>query len=348
MDKQHRTPNTEHRKTVLPFFSIIIPVYNVAPYLRECLDSVLAQTFTDWECLCVDDGSTDESGAILDEYAQKDPRFRVFHKKNGGVSSARNLALDNVKGEWIGFLDGDDVLAPWTYCYADCAIKKFPNVDVIQYGTKTFPEQEVCTWNDEGVKDILYVEEDISKCLTASQVTSFFWGKIYKFENIQRIRFSPYKIGEDLLYLTQAMLRMCIQVKISAVCYGYRQRLTSVSHTSFTEQKWFDLIGYASSILEECDRYKFRVASDYIRLTVNKLVEGGVVYAYLLPNGGDKRLWNEWYAKLQRVYSLGVISLFQKVRIWVLTRASFNWVAFLLCYVPHKLKTMGIKRFWRR
>ena len=92
-----------------PKFSIIIPVYNVAPYLRECLDSVLVQTFSDWEAICVDDGSTDESGAILDEYAAKDKRFRVFHKENGGVSSARNLALDNAKGEWIGFLDGDDV-----------------------------------------------------------------------------------------------------------------------------------------------------------------------------------------------------------------------------------------------
>ena len=98
------------KKTATPFFSIIIPVYNVASYLRECLDSVLAQTFTDWECLCVDDGSTDDSGFILDEYAQKDPRFRIFHKKNGGVSSARNLALDNVRGKYIAFLDGDDRL----------------------------------------------------------------------------------------------------------------------------------------------------------------------------------------------------------------------------------------------
>ena len=70
-----------------PFFSVIIPVYNVAPYLRECLDSVLKQTFTDWEAICVDDGSTDESGAILDEYAAKDKRFRVIHQANAGVSA---------------------------------------------------------------------------------------------------------------------------------------------------------------------------------------------------------------------------------------------------------------------
>ncbi len=93
-----------------PFFSIIIPVYNVAPYLRECLDSVLSQTFTDWEALCVDDGSTDGSGTILDEYAAKDKRFRVIHQKNAGVSAARNVGLANAEGEWFLYLDGDDVL----------------------------------------------------------------------------------------------------------------------------------------------------------------------------------------------------------------------------------------------
>ena len=97
----------------MSYFSIIIPVYNVAPYLRECLDSLLAQTYTDWEAICVDDGSTDGSSAILDEYAAKDKRFRVFHQANAGVSAARNKALDNAKGEWIWFVDSDDILKPY-------------------------------------------------------------------------------------------------------------------------------------------------------------------------------------------------------------------------------------------
>lgn len=91
-----------------PFLSIIIPVYNVAPYLRECLTSVLAQTFTDWEAICVDDGSTDGSGVILDEYAAKDDRFRVLHQTNAGVSIARNYGLSGAKGEWLLFADADD------------------------------------------------------------------------------------------------------------------------------------------------------------------------------------------------------------------------------------------------
>lgn len=93
-------------------FSLIIPVYNVEPYIRKCLDSVLHQDFGDWEALLIDDGSTDSSGSICDEYAARDKRFRVLHKPNGGVSSARNMALDNARGQWIWFVDPDDWIMP--------------------------------------------------------------------------------------------------------------------------------------------------------------------------------------------------------------------------------------------
>lgn len=91
-----------------PKISIIVPVYNVEKYIRRCLDSIAGQTFTDWECICVDDGTPDASGKICDEYAQKDGRFVVIHKENGGVSSARNVGLDVAKGEYVTFCDSDD------------------------------------------------------------------------------------------------------------------------------------------------------------------------------------------------------------------------------------------------
>lgn len=93
-----------------PKISVIVPVYNVEKYLRRCIDSILAQTFTDFELLLIDDGSKDSSGEICDEYARNDERVRVFHKENGGVSSARNLGLDNAKGEWVSFVDADDII----------------------------------------------------------------------------------------------------------------------------------------------------------------------------------------------------------------------------------------------
>ena len=114
----------------MPFFSIIIPVYNVAPYLRECLDSVLAQTFTDWEAICVDDGSTDGSGAILDEYAAKDKRFKVIHQKNAGASAARNNGLKLANGEWLCFIDADDYVDA-NYLSSFFAVKEKADVNFI-------------------------------------------------------------------------------------------------------------------------------------------------------------------------------------------------------------------------
>lgn len=94
----------------MPKVSIIVPVYNEEKHLSRCIDSVLTQTFSELELLLIDDGSTDSSGAICDEYAQKDSRVRVFHKENGGVSKARNLGISKANAEWIMFLDSDDYL----------------------------------------------------------------------------------------------------------------------------------------------------------------------------------------------------------------------------------------------
>jgi glycosyltransferase involved in cell wall biosynthesis len=92
----------------MPQVSVIVPVYNVEPYLRKCIDSILTQTFTDFECIIIDDGSPDNCPAICDEYAAKDNRIVVIHQKNAGVSAARNAGLDIARGEWIGFVDSDD------------------------------------------------------------------------------------------------------------------------------------------------------------------------------------------------------------------------------------------------
>ena len=93
-----------------PKISVIIPVYNTEKYLHRCIDSVLAQTYQDFELLLIDDGSKDSSGNICDEYAEKDSRVKVFHKENGGVSSARNVGLDHAQGDWVTFVDSDDYI----------------------------------------------------------------------------------------------------------------------------------------------------------------------------------------------------------------------------------------------
>ena len=98
-----------------PLISVIVPVYNTEKYLDQCIQSVLVQTYTNWELLLIDDGSTDSSGAICDKYAAEDNRIKVVHKPNTGVSDSKNIALDMAKGEYIMFLDSDDY-----WCINDC------------------------------------------------------------------------------------------------------------------------------------------------------------------------------------------------------------------------------------
>ena len=92
----------------MPEISVIVPAYNTKQYLPRCIDSILSQSFSNFELPLIDDGSTDGGGKICDAYAEKDSRIRVFHKENGGASSARNLGLDKARGEWITFVDSDD------------------------------------------------------------------------------------------------------------------------------------------------------------------------------------------------------------------------------------------------
>ena len=116
----------------MPAISIIIPVYNVEKYLRRCLDSVLNQTFSDWEAICVNDGSPDNSGKILAEYAERDKRFKIVNKTNGGLSDARNAGFPHATGKYIMYLDSDDFIHPQTMEIA-YAMAMRDNSDVVSY-----------------------------------------------------------------------------------------------------------------------------------------------------------------------------------------------------------------------
>ena len=122
------------------FISIIVPVYNVEKYLRECLDSISQLKTVTWEVILVDDGSTDTSGQICDEYAKQDSRFRVIHQKNAGVSAARNAGLDAAKGEWIWFVDSDDIVD--TQCVPNTKnwLDNQGDVDYVMFCLKKFED----------------------------------------------------------------------------------------------------------------------------------------------------------------------------------------------------------------
>lgn len=190
----------------VPLVSIIVPVYNAEKYLNRCIDSILSQTMTDFELLLIDDGSKDNSRRICDEYAEKDARVRVFHKPNGGVSSARNLGLDNAKGKWITFVDADD------RCSCNYLEHLLSKVDddtdlIISYAVicdstgekaEVYPEYRVNATNFER----LFVDSDMHWHTSP-------WAKLYRasiiYENSLRFN-EMMHIGEDADFLFSFML----------------------------------------------------------------------------------------------------------------------------------------------
>lgn len=179
--------------------SIIIPIYNAEKTLNRCVDSILSMTFSDWELLLINDGSTDRSGAICDEYVAKDKRIKVFHKENRGVSSARNIGLDNARGKWITFVDADDQINSSTL---NCIYSKDIKEDFIFFSyCFNYKDGRVVyeTLNvSERIENIsLFLNTNIHK-----YIFRVVWGKCFKKELLNGLRFDEkIKVGEDLLFV---------------------------------------------------------------------------------------------------------------------------------------------------
>ena len=184
-----------------PKVSVIVPVYKAEKYLRKCVDSLLAQTFRDFEVLLVDDGSPDKSGAICDEYARKDPRVRVFHKENGGVSSARNKGMDEARGEWVTFVDADDWLSFETLESLSIYLKDY---DIIRFSmVLVFPAYSKTKELNEGV-----TREEYIKLLVERRTILGVCGGLYRLDKINGagLRFREDIInGEDWLFQFQVV-----------------------------------------------------------------------------------------------------------------------------------------------
>ena len=205
----------------MPKISIIVPVYKVEKYLRRCLDSIVAQSFPDWECILVDDGSPDNSGKICDEYAGKDVRFKAIHQESAGVSAARNKGLDEAKGEWIGFVDSDD----W--------IEQDMLSDMLLLGQKDNSDIVVCGYRTTGIgNDVQFFPNDFD---FGFMVDNFHSGtRIVKNIYIKKNQITfPEKItlAEDWWYNYQLCVYNPKQSVVNKIFYNYFQNSESVMHS---------------------------------------------------------------------------------------------------------------------
>lgn len=242
----------------MPVVSIIVPVYNAEKTLNKCVDSILNQTFQDWELLLIDDGSTDRSGELCNEYAAKDQRIKVFHKKNGGVSSARNIGLDHAKGQWVTFVDCDDWIVDsaldidYDETNEDLLLFSFYSISL---GKKQLKKLDQCVLSN---KDELH---SFCKELLVCTILRSPWSKMFKREIIGRTRFDEYiKVGEDTLFMLDYLKEIQTCRVFDNVFYVYNEcsmpskYKLSIEEAVYTMEKLFqsyDMLAITNELVEK-------------------------------------------------------------------------------------------------
>ena len=204
--------------------SVIVPVYNVAQYLSQCLDSILSQDYKDLEVILIDDGSTDASGQICDQYAEKDPRVRVIHQKNGGAAAAKNAGLRLASGDYLTFADSDDYLEPGAYGFLMKTLLE-TNADAVQGSFREVyrnhvEEQRIQAETLEEYDYLLRFPKDFSCAL--------LWNKLYRRELFEGVFFEEGHKIDDEYFTYQGFLRPRKVIRVDRVIYNYRKRASSV------------------------------------------------------------------------------------------------------------------------
>lgn len=243
--------------------SMIVPIYNVEKYLDACVKSLVEQTYRNIEILLVDDGSRDSSGEISDEWEKVDSRIRVFHKENGGVSAARNLALQHAKGEYVFFVDSDDyiasdyvekMIAAMEKENADMSMCKYYNVwQNMQRVEGRLPNKEM----------VLSVEQYLEGLYVYSGHYSLMCNKAFKRELFDGVEFAIGKRNEDARIMLQLVLKANKVVHVAKPLYYYRQR-----QTSFTKSENREVM--------------LSSETEWIRLHIEKLEQKGMVRLHML------------------------------------------------------------------
>ncbi|MBO7230921.1 MAG: glycosyltransferase [Bacteroidaceae bacterium] len=217
--------------------SIIVPVYKIRRYLQRCIESILQQTYTDYELILVDDGSTDGCATLCDRFAQECDKVKVIHKKNGGLSSARNAGIAVAKGEYITFIDGDDTIASGTYYYNMRILQSNPDIDILEFPvTKNYesPNSEILSFKPEKISGNKIFPDWIRR---KGYEHCFSWNKIYRADLFNFIRFPEGEVFEDT-YITPMLYESAYNVYYSdcGFYYYYKNEGSITSCYSFKTQ----------------------------------------------------------------------------------------------------------------
>lgn len=212
--------------------SIVIPVYNVEKYIRECLDSIINQTYTNLEIILVDDESKDSSGTICDEYALKESRIKVIHKNNGGAASARNVALDCITGDYISFIDSDDYVK---HNYIELLVH---NLEKHNADISTCSYYDLYTNNaiQHKLEDKIFTNVQYLQNFLADWTSGILWNKLFKKEVLHNIYFIEGRRIDDEFFTYRGVLNSKSIVQFNSPLIYYRQRKSSVMQSNKNKQ----------------------------------------------------------------------------------------------------------------
>lgn len=265
--------------------SIIVPIYNVEQYLPKCLDSIINQTYKNLEIILVDDGSTDNSGMICDEYAKKDERFRVIHQQNAGVSFARNVGLKNCTGNYIGFVDPDDYISKDMYeILYNTLINNNSSISMCDYSLYYDSDIEFSITGETVKYNNI---EAMQQLVLNKDITSHLWNKLYKKELFDGISFPNNKIYEDVGTIYLLFEKSDLIVKNNSIQYAYYQRQNSLCN-SIEQKKLFDYIEMINI------RYEY-LKEKYPKMT--KVLDASktqyaLIYSFRIAKAKDEKLYN--------------------------------------------------------
>ncbi len=327
-------------------FSIIIPCYNLARWIEQCLDSVIAQDFNDWECIVIDDESTDGSGLILDGYARRDSRFKIIHQKNAGEGGARNAGLGVATGDWVFFLDGDDLMLPNTLSLlADC-ISESDNV--IRFDFCEFNDGEQPEINDKVIQTKAQ-RVDIAHEIRMSEFYTYVWQHIYKRSVIDGMRFKKYKRGCDRVFLGEVLLNRTDAVKVvDLVCYGYRKRAGSAMNSVPSRQVLCDEMDHRLDIMEMIDASGKKVSYKG-DAWLEKYFITQFYHIVTSRDANRSEIINDWKRRLKRLRHIKGISAYCKFVTLVRSTIGVKGWNTLVCYIiPELFNGKSPLRYFKR
>ena len=300
----------------MPIISVIVPVYKVEKFIKKCVDSILAQTFTDFELWLVDDGSPDNCGMICDEYAQKDERVKVIHKKNGGLSDARNVALDVMQGEYVFFVDSDDWIAVDTFETMYSALERT--------GAKV-ATGNIISVHEDGTKAILYSPTQVETVLQGEELLTTLLrpnacNRLYKAEIFRNLRYPVGRLYEDAFVYHKILAQIDRMVLTGKYSYFYLVRSGSIMNSAYNI-KFTDIVDAVYERAKWLDSIGQKRLADETRLFIYSQV--AVAYAHLDKKDNKhlkrlneiKKIYDESYRKLIKANHIGWK---QKVRLFVL------------------------------